>query len=256
MLPATLKEESRERARAAGNLHSTIQQRIQELDWEVLESELSEHGYAQTGPVLTGEECGQLIRMYGDERRFRSHIDMARYRFGLGDYKYFVDPLPPMIQQLRENFYPPLAKIANRWMENLGSSERFPGQLGEFLRVCHRHGQTRPTPLLLQYSAGGYNCLHQDIYGEVAFPLQVALFLTQPGQDYTGGEFLLLEQRPRAQSKGEAVAPQQGEAIIFTTRYRPVRGSRGYYRVNIRHGVSRVKSGQRYTLGIIFHDAK
>ncbi len=235
---------------------STIAQRIRQLDWEALERALTEHGYALAGCVLTPEECGELIKLYPDDGRFRSHIDMACFRFGLGDYKYFADPLPDAVQELRANFYPPLAEMANRWMESLGSRERFPGQLGEFLKICHRHGQRRPTPLLLRYTAGGYNCLHQDIYGEVAFPLQVAVFLSQPGRDYTGGEFLLLEQRPRAQSKGEVVTPQQGEAVIFSTRYRPVRGSRGYYRVNIRHGVSTVKSGERYTLGIIFHDAK
>jgi len=237
-------------------LSSSIAQRIQQLDWEALETALSAQGYAQTGSVVTPTECRELINLYGDDARFRSHIDMARFRFGLGDYKYFADPLPAAIQQLRNAFYPPLAAIANRWMENLGSGERFPGRLDEFLQVCHRHGQRRPTPLLLRYTEGGYNCLHQDIYGEVAFPLQVACFLSQPGRDYTGGEFLLMEQRPRAQSRGEVVTPQQGEAVIFTTRYRPVRGSRGYYRVNIRHGVSTVKSGERYTLGIIFHDAK
>lgn len=245
-----------ELAASSANLRSGIAQRIQQLDWEELHSALSESGYAQIGRVLTPEECRELIGLYPDDARFRSHIDMARFRFGLGDYKYFADPLPAVIQELRNSFYPPLAELANRWMENLGSRERFPIQLEEFLKVCHRHGQRRPTPLLLRYSEGGYNCLHQDIYGEVAFPLQVACFLSQPGRDYTGGEFLLMEQRPRAQSKGEVVAPQQGEAVIFTTRYRPVRGSRGYYRVNIRHGVSTVKSGERYTLGIIFHDAK
>lgn len=235
---------------------SRIAQRVQQLDWEALESALAENGYAHTPAVLTPEECRELIGLYPDDARFRSHIDMARFRFGLGDYKYFADPLPGIIQELRRTFYPPLAAVANRWMENLGSRDRFPGQLDDFLKVCHRHGQRRPTPLLLRYTQGGYNCLHQDIYGEVAFPLQVAFFLSQPGRDYEGGEFLLLEQRPRAQSRGEVVIPEQGEAVIFTTRYRPVRGSRGYYRVNIRHGVSRMKSGERYTLGIIFHDAK
>jgi len=249
----------RTRAEAAmqvAKLNSGISNRIHQLDWEALDSALTENGYAQTEPLLTAEECRELISLYPDDTCFRSHIDMARFRFGLGDYKYFADPLPAVIQELRASFYPPLAQVANRWMENLGSRERFPGQLEEFLKICHRHGQKRPTPLLLRYSAGGYNCLHQDIYGEVAFPLQVACFLSQPERDYAGGEFLLMEQRPRAQSKGEVITPQQGEAVIFTTRYRPVRGSRGYYRVNIRHGVSTVKSGERYTLGIIFHDAK
>ncbi len=245
-----------ETAMAAVKLGCSISKRVQQLDWEALDSALTESGYAESGPLLTAEQCRELISLYPDDARFRSRIDMARFRFGQGDYKYFADPLPAIIQELRQSFYPTLSAIANRWMENLGSPERFPGQLEEFLKVCHRHGQRRPTPLLLRYTAGGYNCLHQDIYGEVAFPLQVACFLSQPGKDYTGGEFLLMEQRPRAQSKGEVIAPQQGEAVIFTTRYRPVRGSRGYYRANIRHGVSTVKSGERYTLGIIFHDAK
>jgi len=245
-----------EAAMAPVKLGPSIAKGVQQVDWKALDSALTENGYAQTGPLLTAEECRELIGLYPDDSRFRSHIDMARFRFGMGDYKYFADPLPAMVQELRKSLYPPLAQVANRWMENLGSRERFPGQLDEFLRICHRHGQKRPTPLLLRYTAGGYNCLHQDIYGEVAFPLQVACFLSQPGRDYTGGEFLLMEQRPRAQSKGEVITPQQGEAVIFTTRYRPVRGSRGYYRVNIRHGVSTVKSGERYTLGIIFHDAK
>jgi uncharacterized protein len=258
MPPLALVDESvrREAAMPSVKLSASISKRVQQLDWQALEAALTEYGYAQTGVVLSPQECRELMSLYGDDARFRSHIDMARFRFGLGDYKYFADPLPGAIQELRTKFYPPLAAIANRWMENLGSRERFPGQLEEFLKTCHRHGQKRPTPLLLRYTAGGYNCLHQDIYGEVAFPLQVACFLSQPGRDYTGGEFLLMEQRPRAQSKGEVITPHQGEAVIFTTRYRPVRGSRGYYRVNIRHGVSRVKSGERYTLGIIFHDAK
>jgi len=245
-----------EAAMAPVKLGPSIAKGVQQVDWKALDSALTENGYAQTGPLLTAEECRELIGLYPDDSRFRSHIDMARFRFGMGDYKYFADPLPTTIQELRKSLYPPLAQVANRWMENLGSRERFPGQLDEFLRICHRHGQKRPTPLLLRYTAGGYNCLHQDIYGEVAFPLQLACFLSQPGRDYTGGEFLLMEQRPRAQSKGEVITPQQGEAVIFTTRYRPVRGGRGYYRMNIRHGVSTVKSGERYTLGIIFHDAK
>lgn len=251
-----IRESARTEAMPPVKLASSIAKRVQQLDWQALDTALTENGYAQTGPLLTAEECRELIRLYPDDARFRSHIDMAHFRFGLGDYKYFGDPLPAIIQELRKSFYSPLAQIANGWMDNLGSRERFPGQFEEFLKICHRHGQRRPTPLLLRYTAGGYNCLHQDIYGEVAFPLQVACFLSQPGRDYTGGEFLLMEQRPRAQSKGEVITPQQGEAVIFTTRYRPVRGSRGYYRVNIRHGVSTVKSGERYTLGVIFHDAK
>jgi hypothetical protein len=233
-----------------------VSARVQGLDWTELEKSLWEYGYAQTPALLTSAECQDLLRLYPDDSRFRSCIDMARYRFGLGEYKYFANPLPTIIQELRSSFYPPLASVANRWSEKLGSGEHFPETLSEFLETCHKHGQPKPTPLLLRYEAGGYNCLHQDLYGELAFPLQLTCFLSQPGRDYSGGEFLLVEQRPRAQSKGEVMTPQQGEIIIFTARYRPAAGTRGYYRVNVRHGVSRVRSGERYTLGIIFHDAK
>jgi hypothetical protein len=233
-----------------------IQQRVSGLRWEELEQSLWEHGYAKTSPILSPLECDQLIQLYPDDSRFRSRIDMARYRFGIGDYKYFAEPLPEIVQALRSSFYAPLAQLANRWVEKLGSTERYPGTLSEFVEICRQHGQSKPTPLLLHYEAGGYNCLHQDLYGEVAFPLQLTCFLSQPGRDYSGGEFLLVEQRPRAQSKGEVVTAQQGEIVIFTTRYRPARGARGYYRVNMKHGVSRVSSGVRYTLGIIFHEAK
>jgi hypothetical protein len=174
----------------------------------------------------------------------------------VGDYKYFDYPLPDVVRQLRVEAYPPLASIANKWMEATGSDERFPQTLEAFHEHCRALGQTKPTPLLLHYESGGYNCLHQDLYGDLAFPLQVVCFLSRPNMDYTGGEFLLQEQRPRAQSVGEAVLPNQGEAIVFTTRYRPVKGSRGYYRANMKHGVSRVRSGTRYTLGVIFHEAK
>lgn len=235
---------------------SEIQPRVSGLRWEELEQSLWEHGYAKTSPILSPLECDQLIQLYPDDSRFRSRIDMARYRFGIGDYKYFAEPLPEIVQALRSSFYAPLAQLANRWMEKLGSTERYPGTLSEFVETCRQRGQSKPTPLLLHYEAGGYNCLHQDLYGEVAFPLQLTCFLSQPGRDYSGGEFLLVEQRPRAQSKGEVVTAQQGEIVIFTTRYRPARGARGYYRVNMKHGVSRVSSGVRYTLGIIFHEAK
>ncbi len=234
----------------------SIEKRVSTLDWAALTQSLSLYGYAKTSPLLTRNECAELISLYADNRRFRSRIDMARYRFGIGDYKYLADPLPGIVQQLRGAFYPRLAAVANTWMEQLGSGQRFPVALHRFLAICRKSGQTKPTPLLLHYEAGAYNCLHQDIYGEIAFPLQLTCFLSEPERDYTGGEFLLVEQRPRAQSKGEAIAPHQGEIIIFTTRYRPAQGTRGYYRVNIRHGVSRVRSGTRYTLGVIFHNAK
>jgi hypothetical protein len=181
---------------------------------------------------------------------------MERYRFGVGDYKYFAHPLPPLVTELRTGLYAPLAAVANRWEQALGTRRRYPLELDRLLVQCRRAGQTRPTPLLLHYEAGGYNCLHQDLYGEVAFPLQLTCFLSRPGADYEGGAFLLVEQRPRAQSRGEALLPGQGESLIFTTRWRPVASARGYYRATMRHGVSRVTRGTRYTLGIIFHDAK
>jgi hypothetical protein len=234
----------------------TIADRIRKLAWGEIEASLWEFGYARTGALLTADECASLVDLYPDDRRFRSRIDMARYRFGVGDYKYFAYPLPEIVEQLRGETYAPLAGIANRWMEATGSDERFPDTLDAFHKRCRAAGQTKPTPLLLHYEAGGYNCLHQDLYGEIAFPLQLVCFLSRPNADYTGGEFLLVEQRPRAQSVGEALLPEQGEAIVFTTRYRPVKGSRGYYRVNMKHGVSRVKSGTRYTLGVIYHEAK
>jgi uncharacterized protein len=234
----------------------SIEQRVRELDWPEVERSLVNYGFAHTPRLLTASECEEQIRLYSDDRLFRSRVEMARFRFGEGDYKYFAAPLPAAVQELRTTFYPHVAAIANRWMEELGDRQRFPDQLEEFLALCHHHGQKKPTPLLLHYEAGDYNCLHQDLYGEVAFPLQLTCFLSRPGEDYTGGEFLLVEQRPRAQSKGEVITPGQGEIVIFTTRYRPVRGSKGYYRVNVRHGVARVRTGVRYTLGIIFHDAK
>jgi hypothetical protein len=232
-----------------------IRGRLEQLDWQMIAQQLWDFGYAKTPPVLQPEECRELIALYTDKSRFRSRIDMARYRFGEGEYQYFAEPLPALVQDLRHDAYPPLAGIANRWMEALGASERYPLDLSGLLARCRAQGQTKPTPLLLRYETGGYNCLHQDIYGDVVFPLQLTCFLSQQGSEYTGGEFLLLEQRPRAQSRGEVVTPAQGEILVFATRYRPVAGARGYYRVNMRHGVSRVKSGVRYTLGIIFHNA-
>ena len=235
----------------------SIAERIDALDWNSARESLSQRGYAVTAPVLLPDECASLSALYEHESHFRSRIVMERYRFGLGDYKYFAHPLPDIVSELRTSAYPLLAEVANEWAEMLGEkTPRFPAEHAQFLKVCHKAGQTKPTPLLLHYEAGGYNCLHQDIYGEVSFPLQMVFLLGQPGRDWEGGEFLLIEQQPRAQSKAEVVKAGQGQAIIFTTRYRPVRGTRGYYRVNMRHGVSRVHRGTRYTLGIIFHDAK
>jgi hypothetical protein len=238
-------------------MSANIQKRIDALDWNKAEESLSTRGYAVTDPILTPEECASIVSLYHDSTRFRSQVIMERHRFGVGDYKYFANPLPEIVAILRTSAYPHLAKVANEWARAFGEEKPpFPLDHAAFVKICHKAGQTKPTPLMLHYEAGGYNCLHQDLYGEIAFPLQMVFLLGQPGRDWEGGEFLLVEQQPRAQSKAEVVTANQGQGIIFTTRYRPVKGSRGYYRVNLRHGVSRVHSGTRYTLGIIFHDAK
>ncbi len=226
------------------------------LDWQLIASDLDEHGCATTGPLLPAETCADLIDSYEDDARFRSKIVMARHGFGQGEYKYFAAPLPQTIAALRARFYPPLAEIANRWNERLGIATRFPDHLDAFLARCHKARQTRPTPLLLKYGAGDYNCLHQDLYGEHVFPLQLAVLLSEPERDFTGGEFVLTEQRPRRQSRVEVVPLRRGEGVIFPVHHRPVAGARGTYRVTMRHGVSRLRSGHRMTLGIIFHDAK
>jgi uncharacterized protein len=230
--------------------------RLASLAWPALEAQLEAQGYAHAARLLTPPECDALVRLYGDEGRFRNRVVMDRHRFGRGEYKYFGRPLPRLVQQLRAGLYPPLAAMANRWMRCLGAATRFPDGLRGFLGLCARAGQTQPTPLLLRYEAEGYNCLHQDVYGELAFPLQVVVMLSQPGRDHSGGEFLLVEQRPRSQSAGEAITAGQGDMLVFPNRVRPVRGARGFYRVNVRHGVSRVRSGCRLALGLIFHDAR
>lgn len=230
--------------------------RIDSLAWGDIEQSLDTKGFAVLPPLVSASHCTELRALYDDAARFRSRVEMERFRFGVGEYKYFAAPLPELVRRLRHELYPHLAPIANRWMATLREKVRYPGALDEFLERCHRAGQRRPTPLLLSYTAGGYNCLHQDIYGEIAFPLQVVFGLSRPGVDYTGGELLLVEQRPRAQSRGHAVAIEQGAAVIFATRERPVPGVRGAYRVVMRHGVSTITSGARMTLGIIFHDAK
>jgi uncharacterized protein len=238
-------------------MSSHILKRINAFDWSKAEESLSARGYAVTDQILSPEECASIITLYNEPTRFRSHVIMERHRFGVGDYKYFAHPLPDTIANLRTAAYPRLAKVANQWAEALGDgNQRYPLDHATYLKICQKAGQTKPTPLMLHYETGGYNCLHQDLYGEIAFPLQMVFLLGQQGREWEGGEFLLVEQQPRAQSKAEVVAANQGQAIIFTTRYRPVKGSRGYYRVNLRHGVSRVHRGTRYTLGIIFHDAK
>jgi len=230
--------------------------RIEDLDWTQITAALDERGYATAGGLLTAGECADLIALYADERRFRKRVEMERLRFGAGEYKYFAVPLPDVIQQMRAAFYPRLAPIANRWAAQMRGAQLFPPTLGGLQELCGRHGQLKPTPLLLRYEAGGYNCLHQDLYGEIAFPLQITCLLSRPERDFAGGEFLLVEQRPRAQSRGEAITLEQGEAIIFPNAHRPVRGTRGHYRVNVRHGVSRIHRGLRFSLGVIFHDAK
>lgn len=233
-----------------------IARRIEKLDWKRLAVELDEGGYSLTPTLVTPSECRELVEMFPEDERFRSHIIMARYRFGSGDYKYFAHPLPEIVQEMRSGFYPRLAEVANEWNERLGVEERFPNQHEQLVKICHQRGQRRPTPLLLlHYETGDYNCLHQDLYGQVAFPLQLTCFLSGK-TEYSGGEFILMEQQPRAQSKAEVLAPEQGQILVFTTRYRPLKGSRGYYRVNVKHGVSRIRSGVRYTLGVPFHDAE
>jgi hypothetical protein len=235
---------------------STPAERIDLLDWRQIDAALDAQGFAPLPRLLGADECTGLVDLYRDEPRFRSRIEMERFRFGVGEYKYFAAPLPPLVQALREALYGRLAPAANRWMASLNITRRYPAALDAFLRECHRAGQRRPTPLLLRYVQGGYNCLHQDIYGDVAFPLQVVLALSRREIDYTGGEFLLVEQRPRAQSRGHAMAIEQGAGVVFSTRERPAAGARGAYRVILRHGVSTVTGGTRFTLGIIFHDAK
>jgi hypothetical protein len=235
---------------------STAPQSPLVLDWPHIAAELDQHGCSITGPLLAREGCAEIAALYAQEPPFRSRIFMARHGFGRGEYKYFAYPLPAPIAALRAALYPHLAEIANRWNQQLGIAVRYPAELKAFLSRCHAAGQTRPTPLLLQYGPGDYNCLHQDLYGEHVFPLQVAILLSEPGRDFTGGEFVLTEQRPRMQSRAEVVPLRQGEGVIFPVHHRPVHSTRGVYRVNMRHGVSRVRSGERHTLGIIFHDAK
>jgi hypothetical protein len=234
----------------------TIEQQVDALDWPRLAAELDAYGCAVLPAVLSPEGCATLAELYPVDARFRSRVVMARHGFGRGEYKYFAYPLPDPVQSLRTALYPPLAMIANRWSERMGMAVRYPDAHAAFLDRCHRAGQTKPTPLLLQYGAGDYNCLHQDIYGEHVFPLQATVLLSAPGRDFTGGEFVLTEQRPRMQSRAEVVTLSAGDAVVFAVRERPAKGTRGDYRVQLRHGVSRVRSGHRMTLGIIFHDAE
>jgi hypothetical protein len=232
----------------------TVADRIVELDWRALTERMDAEGFAQTPPVYTADECRELSATF-EEGAFRSTIDMRRYRFGEGAYKYFDHPLPELIDDARHALYPPLAELANEWAERLGEPRDYPCDLDQFLERCHDAGQARPTPLILRYGPGGHNTLHQDVYGDIAFPLQAVTILDRPGEDFTGGQFVLLEQRPRAQSRAHVIDLQRGAFLLFPTRHRPVLGARGYYRANMRHGVATVHSGQRTTLGVIFHDA-
>lgn len=234
---------------------TSIERRLAAFDWPEIEAALDRQGYATLSGLLTPRECEGTAALYADDARFRSRVVMERHAFGLGEYKYLRYPLPPVVEALRQSCYPRLVPVANRWRALLREKGRFPADLDAYLSECHTAGQARPTPLILKYEAGGYNCLHQDLYGERVFPLQMTILLSAPGTDFTGGEFLLVEQRPRAQSKGEVVPLDQGDAVVFAVRHRPAQGKRGPYRVTLRHGVSRVRTGQRCTLGVIFHDA-
>jgi hypothetical protein len=233
-----------------------IAARVDAIDWAEAAHELDTQGCAVLKSLLSPHECNSLTALYPDDNRFRSRVVMGRHGFGRGEYKYFAYPLPDLIGELRPALYARLQGVANRWNEAMGIDIRYPQNHAAFLERCHAAGQTRPTPLLLQYSAGDYNCLHQDLYGEHVFPLQVAILLSEPGRDFTGGEFVLTEQRPRMQSRPEVVPLAQGDAVAFAVHVRPVQGTRGFYRVNLRHGVSRIRSGHRHTVGVIFHDAK
>jgi len=233
----------------------TIESRLQAYDWRDVGTQLDANGWAMLDGVLSVEESRSIAGLYEGDGKFRSHVVMARHGFGRGEYKYFSYPLPDIIADLRTSLYPRLAPIADRWNEAMGIDVRYPAAHEQFLERCHRAGQTRPTPLLLQYGKDDFNALHQDLYGEHVFPFQVVFLLSQPGEDFTGGEFVLTEQRPRMQSRAEVIPLRQGDAAIFAVHNRPVEGKRGYYRVNLRHGVSRVRSGHRHTTAVIFHDA-
>lgn len=243
------------RASASTAVHD-VAGRVQAVDWERTSRDLDAQGCATIASLITAEECGSLAGLYANEDVFRSRVVMARHGFGRGEYKYFNYPLPDLIGQLRTSIYPRLVPIANRWNSAMRIDVSYPAEHAEFISRCHAAGQIRPTPLLLQYAADDYNCLHQDLYGEHVFPIQVAILLSQPGRDFTGGELVMTEQRPRMQSRPIVVPLNQGDAVVFAVHHRPVQGTRGVYRVNMRHGVSRLLSGHRHTVGIIFHDAK
>ena len=228
---------------------------MKQINWQDVYQSLNEKGFALLRGILSKEECHAPVKSYPVAGIYRNVSSMRRYRFGIGEYKYFAYPLPSLVQRLREEFYPPLSTLANQWNQILSTGITYPSKLPEFLDICHHKNQQRPTPLILSYEKGGYNTLHQDLYGEIYFPFQVVFVLTQPGIDHEGGEFVLTEQVPRAQSRAHVINPNQGDAVIFTTNFRPVKGSKGYYRARIKHGIAEVKSGNRYALGVIFHDA-
>jgi len=232
-----------------------IQEKIGRLDWSELTESLNSKGYTVARNILSNDNCDQIISRYNEDALYRKTVVMERHNFGLGEYRYFNYPLPGIVQALRESIYPCLAPVANSWMRALNIDISYPSTLDELTAYCRALGQNRPTPLVLKYEQGGYNALHQDLYGDIYFPMQAVIFLSQPGEDHEGGEFVLVEQRPRAQSKAIVLRPDKGDMLVFTTNFRPVKGTKGYYRVNMKHGVSEVTSGNRFTLGIIFHDA-
>lgn len=236
-------------------MKSNIKQQIAATHWQNIKREMDDKGYASIPGLLSGEQCDEFIENYDCQNLYRKTITMERYRFGFGEYKYFTYPLPDLIQTVREEIYPQLAPIANNWMKQLKIEQRFPDTFMQLQALCHANNQTKPTPLILKYGKGGYNTLHQDLYGEIFFPIQVVFFLNEPDKDYMGGEFVLIQQTPRAQSKAIVLKPGKGDLLIFTTNFRPVKGSKGFYRVNMKHGVSEIHEGHRHTLGIIFHDA-
>ncbi len=236
-------------------MKNNIKEMISAIDWTNIQKEMDEKGYVLIAELLPPADCDKFIENYDKPDFYRKTITMERYRFGLGEYKYFTYPLPDLIQTIREEIYPRLAPIANNWMNRLKIEKHFPETFEELQTLCREHNQTKPTPLILKYGKGGHNTLHQDLYGEIFFPIQIVFFLNEPDEDYTGGEFVLTQQTPRAQSKAIVLKPRKGDMLIFTTNFRPVKGSKGYYRANMKHGVSEVHNGSRHTLGIIFHDA-
>jgi uncharacterized protein len=235
---------------------TSVDRRMDAYDWNAIGNDLDGFGCAVLPRLLSPDECDDIATLYPCEEHFRSHIHMARHGFGKGEYRYFKYPLPGLIAELRTALYSHAATFANAWNERMDIATRYPKAHADYLKICHKAGQTRPTPLLLQYAVGDFNCLHQDLYGDLAFPLQITVLLSAPGRDFAGGEFVLTEQRPRMQSRVEVVPLQQGDAVLFAVHNRPVQGTKGPYRVNLRHGVSRLRSGRRHTLGIIFHDAR